>query len=90
MPTCFSSVAAKTFYLLITLKHKRNPVADPGFSGGGGANSQSGCANLFFCYMCPIVQYNVRGSPVAGNPDFKHGNRSKLQMVGQGMCHTPF
>ena len=34
MPTCFSSVAAKTFYLLITLKHKRNPVADPGFSGG--------------------------------------------------------
>ena len=24
------------------------PVADPGFSPGGGANSQSGCANLFF------------------------------------------
>ena len=24
-------------------------VADPGFSWGGGANSQSGCANLFFC-----------------------------------------
>ena len=24
------------------------PVADPGFSPGGGANSPSGCANLFF------------------------------------------
>ena len=23
-------------------------MADPGFSPGGGANSQSGCANLFF------------------------------------------
>ena len=30
-------------------KTPTKPVADPGFPpGGGGANSQSGCANLFF------------------------------------------
>ena len=40
-------------------------VADPGFSWGG-ANSQSGCANLLFCMKMKELGY--RGGRVPGTP----------------------
>ena len=59
-----------------------NTVADPGFSWGRGANSQSGRANLFFCnFFCRKLYENERiwtgrGRTSMAPPWIRHWNRS--------------